>query len=122
MDMNPFRSVRIKLPPLPAIAVIMNGAGCVNTPRPESVPARLSAGSIGTPEQAIAVVQRRVRASGGDPEQLEITARRQRSQWLVTAWRVVYPNNTGASRFTPGGYTTYVVGADGRVIDTLPGR
>ena len=42
-------------------------------------------------------------------------------EWHVTSWHIFYPNNTGSSRFVPGGHTTYIVTPDGHITNTIPG-
>lgn len=99
-------------------------AGCA--PRQETQPVTSS-----TPEQlskqasteadAIAVVLADIQRRGGDPKRVECSAKKMDGEWWVTAWRIMYPNNKGDSRFVPGGYTTYVVSTNGSVLRTLPG-
>lgn len=36
--------------------------------------------------------------------------------WLVEAWHIWYPNNQGSSRFVPGGYTSYYLSVDGKIL------
>jgi hypothetical protein len=79
-------------------------------------------GSVRTAEQANEIVRRHIQRSGGDPTREEISALWHNGAWHVTAWRIWYPNNMGASRFVPGGHTSYVLSRDGRIIDTIPGR
>jgi hypothetical protein len=62
-------------------------------------------------------IQRR----GGDSRREECSAWKVDGDWWVTAWHIWYPHHQGSSRFVPGGFTTYVVSADGKILKTLPG-
>jgi hypothetical protein len=71
---------------------------------------------------AIAVVLADVQRRGGDPHREECSAARRDGRWYVTAWHIWYPDNTGSSRFVPGGFTTYIVSDDGKILEAQPGR
>ena len=75
-----------------------------------------------TEGDAIAVVLADITRRGGDPKVEECTAAKTKDGWMVTAWHIMYPKNFGASRFVPGGFTTYIVSADGRIIQAVPGE
>jgi hypothetical protein len=76
---------------------------------------------IQSADDAIAVIRRATKRRGGDPNASEYHAKRTGRQWHVTAWHIWYPENTGSSRFVPGGFTSYTVSSDGRIVDTMPG-
>jgi Clp amino terminal domain, pathogenicity island component len=71
---------------------------------------------------AIAVVLADVQRRGGDPHREECSAKRSDGRWYVTAWHIWNPDNTGSSRFVPGGFTMYIVSDDGKILEALPGR
>jgi hypothetical protein len=73
-------------------------------------------------EEAIAVVLADVQRKGGDPHREECSAARIDGRWYVTAWYILYPDNTGSSRFVPGGFTTYILSNDGKILKVLPGH
>lgn len=70
---------------------------------------------------AIAVVLADIQRRGGDPKREECSAVKDKRGWSVTAWHIWYPQNTGSSRFVPGGFTTYVVSDDGKIVEVQPG-
>ena len=76
---------------------------------------------VKTAADAIAVVLADIQRRGGDPRREECSAVETNGFWEVTAWHVVYPHHTGASRFVPGGFTDYFVSHDGRILRTEPG-
>jgi hypothetical protein len=75
-----------------------------------------------TEAEAIAVVVADIQRRGGDPRRNECSAKKIDGDWWVTAWHIWYPNNKGDSRFVPGGFTTYIVSADGKILSTRGGR
>jgi hypothetical protein len=99
------------------------GAGCATDRRSTGpgVPPAPQSSSVRTPQQAVALVKRHIRAHGGDPSREEISAQWNGTQWRVWSWRIVYPNNPGSSRFVPGGYTIYMVDTSGLIAAILPG-
>lgn len=102
-------------------ALALPATGCAKEPLRKRAATTQPTGSVRTPEEAVKIVQRHIRESGGDPTREEITAEWSRGQWRVIAWRIVYPNNTGASRFVPGGHQYYMVSPDGGVTKLMPG-
>ena len=104
-----------------AFTAMLLNAGCAAEPRRAAKSQTQPVGAVRTAEQANDVVRRHIRKAGGDPEKSELTAEWRRGAWHVMAWHIRFPNNTGASRFVPGGHTFYIVSPDGRVTDTLPG-
>jgi len=98
-------------------------AGCA--PRQDALPPTSSpptaSKQVSTEADAIAVVLADIQRRGGDPKREECSAKKMDGDWWVTAWRILYPNNVGSSRFVPGGFTTYVVSTNGSVLRTLPG-
>jgi hypothetical protein len=70
---------------------------------------------------AVSVVLAEIQRRGGDPRREECSAKQLDEVWYVTAWHIRYPNNVGSSRFVPGGFTSYVVSTDGKILRTLPG-
>jgi len=96
-------------------------AGCAG--QRQAQPASPVVGKDATTQaDAIAVVLADIQRRGGDPRREECSAKKMDGDWWVTAWHIWYPNNVGSSRFVPGGFTTYVVSTDGRIVRTLPGR
>jgi hypothetical protein len=85
-------------------------------------PAPVIGRQVDTEAEAVAVVLADVQCRGGDPRKEECSAKLMDGNWHVVAWHIWYPNNTGSSRFVPGGFTVYVVSTDGRIIKTLPGE
>jgi hypothetical protein len=77
--------------------------------------------TITTEEQAIAAVHADIRNQGRDPARVECSAMELEDSWNVTAWRIIYPENAGSSRFVPGGFTTYIVGHNGDILKRVPG-
>ena len=77
---------------------------------------------VSTEADAIAVVLADIQRRGGDPKREECSAKKMDGDWWVTAWHIWYPSNKGDSRFVPGGFSTYVVSIDGKILRTLPGR
>jgi hypothetical protein len=73
-------------------------------------------------EAAIAVVLADVKRKGGDPHREECSATRIDGRWYVTAWHIWYPDDTGSSRFVPGGFKTYILSNDGKILEVLPGH
>lgn len=112
-----------------AVGLALASSGCktasddaVKNPTPKLETAAPPQGvKTATGEQAIAVAVADRRADGGDPANSEWSAKWLGEYWHVMAWRIMYPENTGGSRFVPGGYVTYRVSADGRVMATYPG-
>ena len=76
---------------------------------------------IQTADDAIAVVRRATKRRGGDPNASEYHANRSGEDWFVMAWHIQYPSETGASRFVPGGWTSYTISNDGKILQTMPG-
>ena len=76
---------------------------------------------VTTEAGAIAIVVADIEQRGGNARREECSAQMMDGDWWVTAWHILYPNNVGSSRFVPGGFTTYVVSTDGRILRTLPG-
>ena len=73
--------------------------------------------------QAIAAAHAYIRERGSDPLGAEWSARHMPDgTWSVMAWHIVYPNNSGSSRFVPGGHTFYTVSGDGKVLEVTEGR
>ena len=92
-------------------------------PRPSAQPPAPVVGKpVTTEADAIAVVLADIQRHGADPRREECSAKKVDERWYVTAWHIWYPNNKGSSRFVPGGFTTYIVSTDGRVLETLPGH
>ena len=71
-------------------------------------------------KRAIDAVLRYIRAEGGDPLEWECSVDHRDNESYVWAWHILFPENKGSGRFTPGGYTIYVVSQDGRVMEELP--
>lgn len=71
---------------------------------------------VSTEAQSVAVVVADMQRRGSDPSQEECSAKRIDGDWWVTAWHIWYPKNVGSSRFVPGGFTTYVVSTDGKIM------
>ena len=106
------------------ISFLLLFVGCVShdrvqpKPHAESIP---SDARIQTADDAIAVVRRATKRRGYEPNASEYHANRSGKDWFVMAWHIMYPNNTGSSRFVPGGFTTYTVSNDGKILETMPG-
>jgi hypothetical protein len=72
--------------------------------------------------KAIAAAQTYMRERGGDPLREEWSAKYMSDgTWSVMAWHIMYPNNSGSSRFVPGGHTFYTVSGDGQVLEARAG-
>ncbi len=95
--------------------------GCAHSPV-EGQPALPVPKHVSKETDAIAVVLAEIKRNGGDPVREECSAREVDGLWRVTAWHIRYPNNEGSSRFVPGGFTTYVISGDGKILQTLPGH
>jgi hypothetical protein len=80
-----------------------------------------SSARIQTAEAAIAVVRRATKRRGRDPNASEYHARRIDNEWSVLAWHIWYPENSGESRFVPGGFTSYTVSDAGTILRVMPG-
>ena len=106
------------------ISFLLLLAGCVSHDRISSKPHAAAIprdARIQTADDAIAVIRRATKSRGCDPNASEYHANRSGKDWFVTAWHIWYPNNTGSSRFVPGGYTAYTVSHDGKILATMPG-
>ena len=86
--------------------------------RTASIP---QSGRIQSADDAIAVVRRATKRRGGDPNASEYHVSHRGDQWVVMSWHIHYPENTGPSRFVPGGYTSYTISSDGKILETMPG-
>lgn len=75
-----------------------------------------------TETEAMAIVRGEIRNTGRDPALSELSARPAEGQWHVTAWHIRYPENKGATRFVPGGFTSYTIGASGEILTKRPGH
>jgi hypothetical protein len=117
--------MRFPLFPILLIWFVLVSASCGQPdhvpPKPQSAAIPHEA-RIQTAEDAIAVVRHATKRRGGDPTASEYHAHRSGKDWFVKAWHIRYPDETGSSRFVPGGFTTYTVGNDGRILATMPGR
>jgi len=96
-------------------------AGCARERQAQPPPSVVSM-QVTTEAEAIAVVLADIQRRGGDPRRNECSATKIDGDWWVTAWHIWYPNNKGDSRFVPGGFTTYIVSADGKILSTRGGR
>jgi hypothetical protein len=128
--------------------LLMLLVGCAH--RQYSKPAVAKAGEkVITGHEAVAIVQAYIQSHGGDLSKKEWSASKIDVQgieaemrkllgeeystiqsdeswkeecWLVTAWHIWYPNNQGSSRFVPGGFTSYFLSADGKILKIRGGR
>ncbi|HEX8295504.1 MAG TPA: hypothetical protein VF593_04350 [Chthoniobacteraceae bacterium] len=80
-----------------------------------------SSARIQTADAAVAVVRRATKRRGRDPNASEYHARRIDNEWSVLAWHIWYPENSGESRFVPGGFTSYTVSDAGKILQVMPG-
>jgi hypothetical protein len=94
---------------------------CAHYP-PTQPPTPVAITQVTTEADAIAVVLAEIQRRGGDPRRAECSAKKMEEGWWVTAWLIWYPRNKGDSRFVPGGFTTYIVSADGKILSTRGGR
>ncbi len=105
-----------------SILILFAGCGSDDRVQPKQQAAAIPRSArIQTADDAIAVVRRAIRRRGCDPAGSEYDAIRSGKDWFVTAWHLMNPNKTGSSRFVPGGFTTYTVNNDGKIIGTMPG-
>jgi hypothetical protein len=104
------------------ILVLLAGllAGCARQQVAQG-PTGVVSRHITTEAEAIGVVVADIQRRGGDPRREECSAKQMDGKWYVTAWHIWYPDNKGSNRFVPGGFTSYVVGTDGRILETMPG-
>src|SRR5437868_4400299 len=86
-----------------------------------AVAACAHAGEVRDEQAAIGIARRVVAERESWPHGAEFTARATKDGWTVTAWRIDYPNNPGASRFVPGGFRTITFDRAGKVTQYLPG-
>ena len=73
-------------------------------------------------QTAIATARRAVTERDSWPHGAEFTAKPFKDGWAVTAWRIEYPNNKGASRFVPGGFRSITIDRTGKVTQYLRGH
>lgn len=102
------------------LLIVGCGSNDRGQPKPQAAAISRSA-SIQTADDAISVVRRDIKRRGHDPNGAEFHASQTGTNWSVTAWHIWYPNNTGSSRFVPGGFTSYTVSNDGKINGTIPG-
>lgn len=79
-------------------------------------------GQVLTEADAIAVVLAKIQGEGGDPAREECSAQKTENGWRVIDWHIWYPAQSGSSRFVPGGFTTYLLGDDGKILKKIPGH
>lgn len=105
----------------PLVSLILLVTACARIQQAE--PTSPAAGRpVTTEADAVAVVVADIQRRGGNPRREEISATKREEDWWVTAWHIWYPRNVGASRFVPGGFTTYVLRQDGTISKVVPGH
>jgi hypothetical protein len=73
-------------------------------------------------QTAIDAARRAVAERDSWPHGAEFTAKPIKDGWTVTAWRIEYPNNKGASRFVPGGFRSITIDRAGKVTQYFRGH
>lgn len=111
----------ISLFSLPILLVLLLGAACARQQYAQRLEPAVGR-QITTENEAIAVVLEEIERRGDDPERYECNARPSEKGWMVVAWRIIYPENVGASRFVPGGFTSYLVSPEGEILMRRPGN
>lgn len=100
-------------------SVIFGGAvapfASPDKPAPSTTPTRGEETAIATARRAVA--ERESWSHGA-----EFTANPFKDGWVVTAWRIEYPNNKGSSRFVPGGFLSITIDRTGKVTQYLRGH
>lgn len=135
--------MRVALP-IPVLLLLLTACSHQQHLQPS---ASLFGSKVITGAAAIAIVRADIQHRGGDPDRQEYSASvidhraieaemkelldqhqidysaiaNTNEHWLVTAWHIWYPGNQGPSRFVPGGYTTYSLSADGRILEARGG-
>jgi len=104
------------------IPLILLLTACAHRPHIVSPSSADGPGQILTEADAVAVVLAKIQSDGGDPAREECSARKTENGWHVIAWHIWYPEKSGSSRFVPGGFTTYLLGDDGKILEKIPGH
>ena len=106
---------------LASIALLLPGCSPHDSRQSKASAAAIPTARIKTADDAIAVVRRTIKRNSGDPNGSEYHVTQRGGQWHVMAWRIMYPNNPGAGRFVPGGFTIYTISTEGQIIEIMPG-
>ena len=110
--------MRILLPALALLIVLVTGCASTGTPEEQA----LAHSYVRNSSDAIAAVRYDITSRHGNPDAAEYKAGRRGAMWFVTAWHIRHANAKGSARFEPGGYTSYLVSSQGRVIESVPGH